>query len=51
MNIEDALSIPDDLDTLRLNEYLRYCRPNDNQTGHFYALTPKGREYGKSLIS
>lgn len=50
MTIEDKLSVSDDLKALELNEYLRYCKPNDNLTGQIYALTAKGREYGKKLI-
>lgn len=49
MVIEDKLSVPDDLEALKLNGYLRYCQ--QNSTGYIYALTPKGREYGKSLFS
>ena len=51
MIIEDNLSVPDDLKALELNEYLRYCKKNDDLTGKIYALTPKGRNYGHSLIS
>ena len=50
MIIEDKLRIPDDLNALILNGLLRYCQPNKNQTGKFYALTVQGREYGNKLI-
>ena len=49
MILEEPLRVPDDLEALEANGYLRYSKPNS--TGHIYALTPKGLEYGKSLIS
>ena len=47
MVIEEPLRVPDDLEALEANGYLRYCKPNS--TGHIYALTPKGHEYGIKL--
>ena len=49
MVLEEPLRVPDDLEALEANGFLRYSKPNS--TGHIYALTPKGLEYGKSLIS
>lgn len=48
MVIEELLRVHDDLEALEANGYIRYCKPNS--TGHIYALTPKGRDYGKKFL-